>query len=332
MKIEITNPCSSKFQDFEKTEQGGFCQSCQTEVIDFSTKSDEEIFDFFLKAKGKVCGRLPAKELNLEVTPPQLPKRGLLAASLSLLSLAFSPEVNSQNDSSGSEVALSGEKGASQENSDEFFWTVSGRLLQRGCNEPIESGKISLKGGVAKTVSDVDGHFELLIMASTEQTEYIEIDFHFNGMAPVTKTIYRPAGAMNLGDVHLSCDNATPDKVIVVVGTVLEAETNEPIFGVNVVVSDTTIGTVTDFDGNFELRIPSETLALGKQSIQFSYVGYEKNEVEFSRNIEMQDLGEICLNEQEGLIMMVGGITATKQQPVIGRIKRFFRFGIKRRH
>ena len=36
-----------------------------------------------------------------------------------------------------------------------------------------------------------------------------------------------------------------------VTGTVSDSETNEPLPGVNVVVKNTTIGTNTDFDGNF---------------------------------------------------------------------------------
>ena len=39
-----------------------------------------------------------------------------------------------------------------------------------------------------------------------------------------------------------------------VTGTVSDSETNEPLPGVNVVVKNTTIGTNTDFDGNFSIE------------------------------------------------------------------------------
>jgi len=97
MKIEIPKPCNAKFKDFEKTEQGGFCQHCSTEVVDFTNKTDEEIFDFFLKSKGKVCGRLPQQNLEFDTVAPKIPKRGLVAATLSLLSLTFSPRAEAQN-------------------------------------------------------------------------------------------------------------------------------------------------------------------------------------------------------------------------------------------
>ena len=51
-------------------------------------------------------------------------------------------------------------------------------------------------------------------------------------------------------------------------GRVLD-EDNEGAVGANVVVQGTTIGVVTDLDGNFTLNIPK-----GKNQIVISYVGY----------------------------------------------------------
>ena len=38
-------------------------------------------------------------------------------------------------------------------------------------------------------------------------------------------------------------------------GTVLDKDTSEPVIGAAVVIDGTTTGTVTDFDGNFSLRL-----------------------------------------------------------------------------
>lgn len=54
-----------------------------------------------------------------------------------------------------------------------------------------------------------------------------------------------------------------------VTGVVSLKDTGEPEPGVNVVVTGTTTGTITDFDGNFSLDVPS-----GK-SITISYIGYK---------------------------------------------------------
>ena len=52
-------------------------------------------------------------------------------------------------------------------------------------------------------------------------------------------------------------------------GTVIDADGSEPMIGVTVLVEGTTVGTVTDFDGNFELTVPD------KATLQLSYIGYK---------------------------------------------------------
>lgn len=57
-------------------------------------------------------------------------------------------------------------------------------------------------------------------------------------------------------------------------GTVTDAETEEPIPGVNILVQGTTIGTVTDINGRYDLAIPE-----GNRALLFSFVGYRDYEV-----------------------------------------------------
>lgn len=59
-----------------------------------------------------------------------------------------------------------------------------------------------------------------------------------------------------------------------VTGTVISAEDGEPIIGASVVVKGTTTGTVTDFDGNFELSVPTSA-----NTLQFSYIGMTSQEM-----------------------------------------------------
>ena len=59
------------------------------------------------------------------------------------------------------------------------------------------------------------------------------------------------------------------------VGHVLDEKTGEHLPYVNVQVKGTNIGTVTDESGHFFLK----NLPLGRQTIVFSYVGYENLEL-----------------------------------------------------
>ena len=65
-----------------------------------------------------------------------------------------------------------------------------------------------------------------------------------------------------------------------VTGQVLD-ENGEPVIGASVVVKGTTIGTVTDFDGNFTLDVPSN-----EKHLEISYVGMKKVEVRVSPQVK----------------------------------------------
>ena len=56
-------------------------------------------------------------------------------------------------------------------------------------------------------------------------------------------------------------------------GTVIDADTSEPMIGVSILVKGTTTGTITDFDGNFEMVVPD------KATLQLSYMGYKTIEL-----------------------------------------------------
>ncbi len=53
-------------------------------------------------------------------------------------------------------------------------------------------------------------------------------------------------------------------------GTITD-ESNEPVIGANIIVEGTTIGTTTDVDGNFSLKVPE-----GKNTIKVGYIGMKE--------------------------------------------------------
>ena len=61
---------------------------------------------------------------------------------------------------------------------------------------------------------------------------------------------------------------------LTVSGRVTSAEDGSPLPGVNVVLKGTQTGTVTDFDGNYRLAVPS-----GEGVLIFSFIGLASQEV-----------------------------------------------------
>lgn len=80
-----------------------------------------------------------------------------------------------------------------------------------------------------------------------------------------------------------------------VTGTVVD-ETGEPVIGANVAVKGTTLGTVTDINGDFALTdIPSKAV------LAISYVGYTTQEV----SVEGKSVINVTLQENRELLISV---------------------------
>ena len=69
--ISIPKPCHEQWDSMTATGQGAFCQSCQTEVIDFSTMTDREVVEYLSKNKTG-CGRFRNDQLNTKLSIPSV--------------------------------------------------------------------------------------------------------------------------------------------------------------------------------------------------------------------------------------------------------------------
>ncbi|MDG1761626.1 MAG: TonB-dependent receptor [Flavobacteriaceae bacterium] len=91
-------------------------------------------------------------------------------------------------------------------------------------------------------------------------------------------------------------------------GTVLDSETKDPLPGATVLVKGTTIGTTTDFDGNFSLPDISVNTTL-----VVSYLGYTDTEIKITASATYQILLNASANELQEIVV-VGYGTQTKKE------------------
>ena len=74
-----------------------------------------------------------------------------------------------------------------------------------------------------------------------------------------------------------------------VTGKITDAKTSEPLIGVVVSVKGNgALGTATDIDGNFQLKIPA-----GKYELEIKYLGYQTKEV---GDVDVKDEATLTLN------------------------------------
>jgi len=93
-----------------------------------------------------------------------------------------------------------------------------------------------------------------------------------------------------------------------ITGTVTD-QTGETIISASVIVKGTTIGTVTDFDGNYTLDVPADA-----KTLVFSYIGLVSQEVEITK-----DVINVVLKEDNEVLeeVVVTGYGTTKKRDLV---------------
>ncbi len=77
-------------------------------------------------------------------------------------------------------------------------------------------------------------------------------------------------------------------------GTVTDSEYGDPLIGASVIIQGSTVGTITDIDGNFSLNKPEDA----GSKLEISYLGYETMVYDLSEGL---DLGVVGLRQGMGL-------------------------------
>ena len=138
------------------------------------------------------------------------------------------------------------------------------------CEEEIRYLERELKArkgnGFGMKVAGIAAGICATVMPMTAAAQGVKPDSTAN--PPVQTTKKAPIKVVDLSD---SC--ASP---VVVRGMVIDEENKEPVIGASVVIDGTDKGDVTNIDGQFALKVPSDT------SLVISYIGYEKQKVRVS--------------------------------------------------
>lgn len=158
IKIEVKSPCKENFNDFTPTKKGGFCQTCDKEVIDFTRMNTDEIIEFFRTNQSKnTCGRFKSKHLNSTLSGNLKAKKGILKRlsftliamfSLSKIEAQVTQKLNMFSSSSNSKMLAS-----INENTIYVQGNVNDGEL------PLPGVNVLLADTLIGTTTDFDGNF-----------------------------------------------------------------------------------------------------------------------------------------------------------------------------
>ena len=95
LRIEIPEPCVQNWHNMARVGGGRFCAKCDRTVVDFTSYSDIELYNFFRKKENEhVCGTYLLQQVNRDIVPVQ-PHSRLYQLFVALgLSLVFLPAAN----------------------------------------------------------------------------------------------------------------------------------------------------------------------------------------------------------------------------------------------
>ena len=163
------------------------------------------------------------------------------------------------------------------------------------CEEEIRYLERELKArkgnGFGMKVAGIAAGICATVMPMTAAAQAVKSDSTAN--PPVQTTKKAPIKVVDLSD---SC--ASP---VIVRGMVIDAENKEPVMGAAVFIDGTRKGIATDIDGQFALKVPSDT------SLVISSIGYYSKKVRVSSLLSSDN--NVIMLEKDAMTGLVAVVT-----------------------
>lgn len=161
LSLDIKTPCSENFNEFKPTAKGGFCASCDKDVIDFTTMNSEEIISYFKNKSNKnTCGKFNNNQLKTYYSKPKQAKKlsffgGIGLAFLTLFSFGKMQAQDTKNNTKESDDDT---KKIDILKEDKMI-LVKGHVSSSDDGLPLPGVNVVLEGSDKGVQTDFDGDF-----------------------------------------------------------------------------------------------------------------------------------------------------------------------------
>lgn len=166
INLTVKTPCIAEWTDFTTTQDGGFCESCSKNVIDFTAMTDEEVLSIIQNKPQHICGRFQSGQLKSYAksytTSSTSPKKWLNISLLSLFLAGIAGHSFAQASNSVKEpqtISFQKEK-LTEINEAEGDHLVAGMVIDEE-GKALPGINVYLKNDISKgTVTDNEGKFK----------------------------------------------------------------------------------------------------------------------------------------------------------------------------
>lgn len=159
LELEIPSPCSENYKNFKPTKNGGFCNTCSKEVIDFTKMNDDAIKNYFTSRNSRnTCGLFKKEQLSSYNTGKSINRRvgffsGIGLSILSFFSLLTGQAQNFKLQNESDDKVLNTNDIKSLANI-----IVKGKVITED-KLPLPGANVILEGTKYGVQTDFDGNF-----------------------------------------------------------------------------------------------------------------------------------------------------------------------------
>lgn len=205
-QIHLPSPCSQNPRNFTRIGRGGFCQSCQKEVVDFRQMHQLEILEFLKINSKKGCGIFHPHQLNSEEIPFKKVKFPIFWALGFLGITGFTFPVAAQTPVTPfiEQNPIIDSVNTKADNASMLKKTIKGLVFSYHFKEkdPLPGAMIGIKGHSIGAKTDIDGYFELEVPDSIN-SEKITLQISFVGFKTKEIDIFQSQLPVQLGEIEL---------------------------------------------------------------------------------------------------------------------------------
>lgn len=218
VSVSIPVPCAENWNSFTPTATGGFCGSCQKNVIDFTKATDEEITAFISRKPTHACGRFRSDQLKAYTPVPtvkinpgfRLLKAGVVGLLLLLVNKPVSAQTASLKTTSERVEQLRPTVIQSAILTERL---ITGIVTAASDSSRLPGVSVTQRNTTRSTITGADGSFQLTL--DPEQDDVLV--FAFIGMKILEYKI--PAGIREIS-ISLEDDTTVLGGMIVLTGEV----------------------------------------------------------------------------------------------------------------
>lgn len=191
IQISIATPCSQKWDDMSPANRGRHCAHCNTTVIDFSTWTDKELFDFFTVNNGHICGRYLPSQLNRPIHIPYQPHSHLYQLVVAMgLTLIFIPSPSAFAQVKTESSIISPQNANNDPDGDTIAPGCIVGTITDSTKKPIERALVTIytNGKAARTAfTNINGDYMFDDLVPREYSIYISYKYYHTGFSKTVK-------------------------------------------------------------------------------------------------------------------------------------------------